>query len=517
MVVVSRRALLEGAAALLVGLQAPAALAQTARQNTAVLNAWVRISADDRVTLLLSQAEIGQGISTTLPAILADELGADWSKVMVENSPVGPDYQNPRIHWMFTGNSESIQSFAPHLRRMGAAAREMLIAAAAKRWNANPADCRARDGAVVHVPSGRRLTFGALAAEAALLPAPSDPRLRPVEEMRIGSSIPRRDIPAKVDGSAVFGIDFKVDGMVHAAVRQAPQFGGSVARFDSNQVTGLPGVIGVYPIPNGVGVVAEHFWQAKTALDKLDVTFVDGPNATVSSASVEREYRAALESGPWNAVVNKGNAAAALAAATDPVVREYTSPFQAHAALEPMNCTAAVTADGCDVWGPIQGPELARIVASSVLQLPPERVRINWTYSGGGFGRRLLADFVAQAVILSKAAARPVKVIWTREEDMTHDFYRPATLARLKAVLGPDKRPGRNRGDARFGNAAPAGDGRVRCRITSIRSPPRGWRKPVTPLRISGSTITSRRSAFRPRAAHDRFRPEHLRVRELHR
>src|SRR4051794_2957925 len=261
-VVVSRRALLEGAAVLLVGLQAPAALAQTAKAETIALNAWVRISADDRVTLLLSQAEIGQGISTTLPAILADELGADWSKVAIENSPVAPDYQNPRIHWMFTGNSESIQSFAPHLRRMGAAAREMLIAAAAKQWNANPADCSARDGAVTHGPSGRRLTFGALAGQAALLPVPANPRFRPVAETRIGSSIARRDIPAKVDGSAVFGIDFKVDRMVHAAVRQAPQFGGSVARFDPAQVAAMPGVIGVYPIPNGVAVVAEHFWQA---------------------------------------------------------------------------------------------------------------------------------------------------------------------------------------------------------------------------------------------------------------
>ena len=243
----------------------------------------------------------------------------------IENSPVALDYQNPRIHWMFTGNSESIQSFAPHLRQMGAAAREMLIATAAKRWNANPADCTARDGAVTHGPSGRRLTFGALAAEAALLPAPANPRLRPIQETRIGSSIPRRDISQKVDGSAVFGIDFKVDRMVYAAVRQAPQFGGSVARFDASQVAGMPGVIGVYPIPNGVGVVAEHFWQAKTALERLDITFADGPNAAVSSASVESQYRAALDNGPWNATVNKGNAVAAIAAATDLIVREYAS------------------------------------------------------------------------------------------------------------------------------------------------------------------------------------------------
>jgi len=437
---VARREFLSGAAALLIGFDASSAIAQTARPETVALNVWVRISSDDRVTLLLSQAEIGQGISTTLPVILADELGADWAKVAIENSPVGPDYQNPRIHWMFTGNSESVQSFAPHLRRMGAAAREMLIATAAKRWTAGPADCTTRDGTVVHRPSGRTLTFGELAAEAALVPVPAKPVLRADSEMRIGRSVPRRDIAAKVDGSAIFGIDFKIDGMAYAAVRQSPQFGGSVARFDPASVAGMPGVVGVYSIPNGVGVVAEHFWQAKTALDKLDVAFADGPNAA-SSAGVERQYRAALDGGPWNVIANKGDAAAMVAAAKNSITREYGSPFQAHAAMEPMNCTAAVTADGCDVWAPTQGPEMARIVASSVLGLPPERVRINWIYSGGGFGRRLLADFVAQAVILAKAAARPVKVIWTREEDMTHDFYRPATLARLKAVLGPDKRP----------------------------------------------------------------------------
>jgi isoquinoline 1-oxidoreductase beta subunit len=438
---IARREFLKGAAALLIGFDASGAIGQSGRPVPIALNAWVRISSDDRVTLLLSQAEIGQGISTTLPAVLADELGADWSRVTIENSPVAEDYQNPRIHWMFTGNSESIQSFAPHLRRMGAAAREMLIATAARRWNARPAECEARDGSVVHQPIGRRLTFGALAAEAAMAPVPANPTLRPDSEMRIGRPVPRRDITAKVDGSAVFGIDFKVDGMVYAAVRQSPQFGGSVARFDPASVAGMPGVMGVYSIPNGVGVVAEHFWQAKTALDKLAVTFADGPNPVASSAGIARQYRAGLDDGPWNVIVDTGDAAAMIAAAKDTIVREYGSPFQAHAAMEPMNCTAAVTADGCDVWAPTQGPEMARIVASSVLGLPPERVHINWTYSGGGFGRRLLADFVAQAVILAKAAARPVKVIWTREEDMTHDFYRPATLARLKAVLGSDMKP----------------------------------------------------------------------------
>jgi isoquinoline 1-oxidoreductase beta subunit len=437
---VARREFLKGAAALLIGFDTTVAGAQIGGGAFA-LNAWVRISADDRVTLLLSQAEIGQGIATTLPAILADELGADWARVTVENSPVGPDYQNPRIHWMFTGNSESVQSFVPHLRRMGAAAREMLITAAANRWGAKAADCTTRSGAVLHAPTGRTLAFGALAADAARLAVPANPALRPDSEMRIGEAVPRRDIPSKVDGSAVFGIDFKIERMAHAAVRQAPQFGGTLARFDPASIAGMPGVIGVYPIPNGIGVVAEHFWQAKTALDKLDVVFADGPNATASSASIALEYRAALESGPFNVVASRGDAAAMIAAAKDAVVREYASPFQAHATMEPMNCTARVTADGCDIWAPTQGPEMTRIVVSSVLGLPPERVRVNWTYSGGGFGRRLLADFAVQAALLSKQVARPVKVIWTREEDMTHDFYRPATLVRLTAALGADAKP----------------------------------------------------------------------------
>jgi isoquinoline 1-oxidoreductase beta subunit len=203
----------------------------------------------------------------------------------------------------------------------------------------------------------------------------------------------------------------------------------------------MPGVIGAYSIPDGVAVVAEHFWQAKTAVDALNVSFADGPNAALDSAGIEAQYRAALDGTSWATVTNKGDAAAAVASATTKITQQYWSPFQAHATMEPMNCTASVTADGCDIWGPLQGPQMAQIVAASVLQMPPDKVRVHWTYSGGGFGRRLLADFVAQAVVLSKAVGRPVKVVWTREEDMTHDFYRPATLARLTAALGPDNKP----------------------------------------------------------------------------
>jgi isoquinoline 1-oxidoreductase beta subunit len=445
---IDRRDALRGAGALMLGLQLPALTGPAAAQPAApvMLTAWVRIAPDDQVTLFLSQAEIGQGISTTLPAVLADELGADWSHIVVENAPVEQvdisAYQNPRIHFMFTGNSESIASFSAVMRQTGAAAREMLIAAAIQRWHgAKATDCTTVAGKVVHRPSRRSLSFGALAADAAKLPVPQKPPLRPNSELKlIGHALPRRDIPGKTDGSAVFGLDFRVPGMVYAAVRQAPSFGGSVQRFDPDSVAKHTGVLGAFAIPNGVAVVADHFWQAKTAADALDVTFAPGPNA-VDSASIEAQYRAALDGGSWGTISNKGDAAGTIGAAGKKFEAEYWSPFQAHATMEPMNCTASVTSDGCDIWAPTQGPELTRIVASAITQLPPERIRVHWTYSGGGFGRRLLADFVAQAVVLSKAAQRPVKVVWTREQDMTHDFYRPATLTRISAALDAQGKP----------------------------------------------------------------------------
>jgi isoquinoline 1-oxidoreductase subunit beta len=443
-----RRQVMRGTAALILGLQAPIFAGRAAGQTAAaMLTAWVRVSSDNRVTLFLSQVEMGQGISTTLPAILADELGAEWSRIEVEHAPIAQKdispYQNPRIHFMFTGNSESTATFSPLMRKAGAAAREMLIAAAIKQWRgAAEADCTTEAGKVIHRPTRRSLSFGALAADAAKLPVPENPRVRPTAELRlIGRSLPRRDIPEKTDGSAVFGLDFRVPGMVYAAVRQARSFGGSVIRFDPASVANRPGVIGAFAIPNGVAVVADHFWQAKTALDALDVTFAPGPNAAVDMESITAQYRAALDGTSFGTITNRGDAATAVAGAARKVEAEYWSSFQAHATMEPMNCTASVTGDDCDIWAPTQGVELTRIVAGAVTKLPPEKIRVHWTYAGGGFGRRLLADFVAQALMLSKAVKRPVKVVWTREEDMTHDFYRPATLTRITAALDAQGAP----------------------------------------------------------------------------
>ncbi|HKA89255.1 MAG TPA: molybdopterin cofactor-binding domain-containing protein [Haliangiales bacterium] len=410
----------------------PAWAAPRGGAEPAALNAWLRIAGDGEVTIVVSQAEMGQGIATTLPAVLAEELGADWPRVKLVTSPAHPDYRNPRLNWQFTGNSESMSSFFELMRKMGASAREMLIAAAAARWQVAAAGCRAEKGRIVHAPTGRSVGFGAVAAAAAALPPPQDPPLKPRSAWTLlGRSLPRVDNPAKIDGSATFGVDVVVPGMVHAAVRASPAFGGKVKRFDATSVAKRPGVIAVVPIPDGIAVVAETYWQAKTALDALDVEFEDGPQAQLGSDGLMRMYRDAMDAGAGWVPVRPGAAGAPRPLALE---AEYESQFLAHATMEPMNCTASVTADGCDVWAPTQGQELAQIVVGKVLGLPAEKIRIHRTFLGGGFGRRLIADFVVHAVVLAKAVGRPVKVLWTREEDMGHDFYRPAVLHRLRAT-----------------------------------------------------------------------------------
>jgi isoquinoline 1-oxidoreductase subunit beta len=410
----------------------PARAEAAASAGPAALNAWLRITPDDRVTIVVSQAEMGQGIATTLPAVLADELDADWIRVTLENAPADPAYRNPRLKWQFTGNSESTTAFYDLMRTMGASAREMLIAAAAARWRVSPSSCRAENGKVIHGASGRSLKFGDLAEAAAKLEPPAHPTLKPRKKWKlVGRSLPRVDNPSKVDGTAVFGMDVKVDGMVYAAVRTSPVFGGKVERFDGASIEGRPGVLGVFPIPSGVAVVAKSYWLAKKALDAIEVVFDDGPNAAASSESLAATYRTALEGNDW-VVVHEGKVAEALPTV---VSAEYESQFLAHATMEPMNCTARVTSDGCDIWAPTQGQELTQLVASQVLGMPKERVRVHRTLLGGGFGRRLIADFAVQAVLISKAVGRPVKVIWSREEDMQHDVYRPAVLHRLAAGI----------------------------------------------------------------------------------
>jgi isoquinoline 1-oxidoreductase beta subunit len=409
------------------------------------LNAWIRISRDDEVTLISSQSEMGQGAMTTLPAILAEELGADWSRVKIESSPVEPAYRNPRINWQFTGNSESTTSFFELLLTMGASAREMLIGVAANRWNVKAEECYADRGRIIHKPTSRVFKFGEIAEDAARITPPQNPKLKPQSEWTLlGRSLPRVDLASKLNGTAIFGLDFTVPGMVNAAVMQSQVHGGTVSSFDKSSVMKLPGVIDVVPIPNGIAVVANQYWQARQALKSLEVSFAGGANSAVSTESLEKQYRAALDGNSWKTVKTEGNPLRPEETSgnfAEVYSQEYESQFMAHATMEPMNCTAHVTDDSCTIWGPLQGPELAKLTLSGMLKMPPEKVSVNRTLLGGGFGRRLLVDFVVQAALISKAVAKPVKVVWSREEDMQHDVYRPGTLNRITAGLEKSGKP----------------------------------------------------------------------------
>jgi len=400
------------------------------------LNAWVRIEPDNTVTLIVSQAEIGQGISTTMPAVIAEEMGADWSRVRLESSPADPAYRNPRINWQFTGNSESTTSFFDLMREMGASAREMLISAASDRLKAQVTEFRAEQSRVIHTASGRSLAFSELSAEAAKKDPPKNPKLKDQSAWKLlGRSLPREDTQAKLNGSAVFGIDFRLPKMAHAAVKTCPVFDGKVASVDRSSIAGLPGIIGVVDIPNGVAIAAESWWQAKQAIDRLQVTWDYGTKASVSSATLRDQYGQALATGDWLNVHTLGDKTAFAATYPTNLYAEYESQFLAHATMEPMNCTASVTSAGCEIWGPTQGQEMTQIVLSQALGLPKEKVRVNRTYVGGAFGRRLVADFALQAALVSKTVGRPVKVLWTREEDMQHDLYRPAVVNRIGAGI----------------------------------------------------------------------------------
>jgi isoquinoline 1-oxidoreductase beta subunit len=445
----SRRDVLHGVAAsavvIVVGrLAQTEVLAQSAASALAI-NAYVAIAPDGRVTLQCAHSEMGQGIYTTFAAIIADELEADWSKCDVVFSPAAPPYRHPVYNWQFTGNAESIRSYHVLIRKMGAAAREMLIAATADRLRVPPAELIAREGMVRHAASGRALGFGEIAAAAAARPVPAEPRVKPESEWRIvggGRSLPRRDIPAKVEGSAVFGIDIKVPGMVHAAVASAPMIGGRPASIDEASVRGMNGVIRVLPLDSAVAVVAEHYWQARLALERLNVTWQAGLGGSFDDAAIDAMYRNAFarDSG-WAEAEKQGDALAMLAGSSRVIEAEYRSPWLSHAPMEPMNATVSVTEAGVTVWAPTQGMQMTQIVLARALQIPSEKITIHRTYLGGGFGRRLLADFVLQTALCSKAVGRPVKLIWAREEDIKQDWFRPAFLDKVRATLGADGLP----------------------------------------------------------------------------
>lgn len=437
----SRRAFLKVSAAagggLLVGVYLPSADRRgsaAAAGAELVPNAWIRIGTDDSVTLRVASSEMGQGVYTAIPMLLAEELECDWSRVRVEAAPADKAYINPLFGVQATGGSTAVRAFYTPLREAGAAARDLLIAAAAQRWGVEESSCRAESGYVVHKPSGRRLRYGELVEVAGKLPVPTAALLKDRSEFKlIGKPTRRLDTPLKVNGAAVFGQDVRLPGMLTAVVARCPVFGGKVRGFDAAKARRVRGVREVLAIESGIAVVAESFWSARQGRDALVIEWHLGPNAQVSSPDIRRHLETALQK-PGAVARRTGDAEKALRGARR-VEAVYEVPYLAHATMEPMNCTAVVTASTCEVWVPTQGQTGAQRTAARIAGVPLEAVKIHTTFLGGGFGRRGEQDFVAEAVEIAKRVGAPVQVAWTREDDMQHDLYRPATLNRFTAGL----------------------------------------------------------------------------------
>lgn len=398
---------------------------QAARPTMHDVNAWLRIGTDDSITIFCDRSEMGQGVYTALPTLVAEELGVALESVTVQAAPAGDAYINNLLGTQVTGGSSSVRDGWTKLRIAGAQAREMLVATAAKRWgNADVATLRVENGEVI-ASDGKRLRFGELVEEAAKLPVPEKPHLKDASEfMLIGKPVKRIDTPSKVDGTAQFGIDVTLPGMLYAAIALSPALGGSVKSFKADAARQSPGVREVLQTSSGVIVVADKFWQAHKARELLEIEWEPGPNVALDSDAIRKGLRDAARR---NGAVarNDGDVDAALRSAARRFEQVYELPLLAHATMEPMNCTVDVRADKCDVYTGTQVQIVARDVAAKAAGMKPEQVSIHTTYLGGGFGRRLEADFIPAAVEASKAMGKPVKLVWTREDDMTHDVYRP--------------------------------------------------------------------------------------------
>jgi isoquinoline 1-oxidoreductase beta subunit len=387
-------------------------------------NAWLRIGTDNSITFLCDKAEMGQGVYTSLPMLIAEELGVNLERIKVEFAPPGDQYINNLIGGQITGGSTSVRDGWEKLRKAGATARHLLVSAAADEWGVDARACKVSDGVILS-PQFKKLTFGEVAEAAAKLPVPKDVALKPASQFTmIGKPQRRLDTPAKVDGSAVYGIDVKLPGMLYAALAQPPALGGSVKTFNDEKARAMPGVVAVVLTSTGIAVAADSWWRARKARDALTIEWDAGPNGTLTDAKITQMLHKGA-AGPGRVARNDGDAAAAIKSAAKVVRSDYELPLLAHATLEPQNCTADVRADGADIYVPTQVQQIAQAAAAKAAGLDPKLVKIHTTFLGGGFGRRLEVDFIPAAVELSKALKKPVKVVWTREDDMTHDAYRP--------------------------------------------------------------------------------------------
>jgi isoquinoline 1-oxidoreductase beta subunit len=441
----TRRDFLKGSAAVTGALVVGFTLPTASRYATAAAaggadfapNAFLRIAPDGQITVVCGLSEMGQGVHMGIASLVAEELDADWKSIRLQQAPVDKAYINPAFGMQATGGSTSIRGNYLPMRKAGAAARQMLVTAAAAQWGVDAATCRTESGRVI-AADGRALGYGELAAAAAGLPVPQDPPLKDPRDFRIlGKGHSRIDAPAKVNGSAGFGIDVKLPGLLTAVMAHAPVPGAKVVSIDDAAAKAVPGVRQVVQIPQGVAVLADGYWPALKGRDALVVKWEDGPLATLSSAAISKSLTEATTK-PGMVARNEGDVGVAAANTVEAV---YEAPYLAHACMEPMNCTAWVRAGDAEIWAPTQGPGPHQGIVAQLTGLPAEKVRVHTTYLGGGFGRRFAPDFIIASTLISKAAGVPVKLVYTREDDMRGWFYRPAAVARFTAGLDKDGQP----------------------------------------------------------------------------
>jgi isoquinoline 1-oxidoreductase beta subunit len=440
----ARRSFLQNGAAaggaLVIGVALPLRFREALAASESAVNAWIRIGGDNSVTILCARSEMGQGVAMALPTLVAEELEVDLAKVKVEFAPPGEAYINSMLGAQLTGGSTSVRDGWEKMRVAGAQARTMLVAAAADKWGVDAAKCHAKNGMVMG-PGGKKATYGSLAEAASKLTPPKEVALKEPSQWRyVGKPLKRLDTAAKIHGKAEYGIDVRLPGMLYASLAQCPVIGGKAVNVDDAKAKSMPGVKHIVMVTDGVAVVAESWWQARQARDALNITWDEGPNKALNSDAVFKALAEGL-SKPGATIKKQGDVTAALGAGAKKVEATYEMPFLSHSPLEPMNFTADVRKDSAVLIGSIQFQQLAMGMATQITGLKPEQITIKTTFLGGGFGRRIDCDYMAQAVEISKAIGAPVKLVWTREDDMTHDFYRPASLTQMNGALDASGKP----------------------------------------------------------------------------
>ncbi len=398
-------------------------------------SAFYQITPDNVVKIFVPNSEMGQGVKTALPMIIADELEADWGQLKILQAPAGEAFYNPILHNQLTVASASVRGFYAPMRKAGAAGRAVLLEAAAREWKIPVSRCRAEKGMVINLNSGKKLSYGKLCLKAAKLTLPQDPPLKQESEFRyMGKPMPRVDIPEKVSGKAVFGLDVDLPDLHYAVLSRPPAYGAENKSFNADEAMKVDGVKMVVPTPRGIAVVAKTLYAAKKGRDSLDATWSQGSHPAMNTASIEESFVKDLEK-PGTNVITRGDVKKALTQAAKTHEAAYYIPCVSHATMEPQTCTADVRADRCDVYVPTQGQTVAHMVATNISGLPPEKVHIHTTLLGCGLGRRARPDQVVEAVIASKASGKPVKVVYSREEDIKTDFFRSAMAHQIKAGL----------------------------------------------------------------------------------